>query len=703
MAEIINTAVYKLRLDMSELESDLKKANQMVANSTKATTKNTEDVSNKATKEISKTSTAMSTLIASATSKAFNVASSGVTSFAKNILSVGTGFESTMAQVSAISGATGSDLQSLTDKAAELGRATKYSASEVGEGFTYMAMAGWETEDMLAGIGGMLNLATAGCTDLGVASDIVTDNLTAFGMSAEETDRMVDAMAATVTGSNTTVELMGETLKYVGSTAGALGYSFEDCSVAIGLMANAGIKGSQAGTSLRSVMNRLANDTGGATTTLQEMGVEIVNADGSMRDFGDVMTDMRGVFANLSEAEKAQLASTIAGTEGMSGLLAIVNASEDDYAKLTDSINNSAGAAQEMSDIMGNTTENRIKELQSKIQDLQIKAFNALQPAIDAVISTLGFFADHMEITIPLVIALGAAFVAVKVSGLISSLVSLGGVIFGTVIPAILSTTAALLTSPITWIVLGIAAIIAAILALIANFDKVKEVVGAVFGWIGNFIGGVVENIKGFFQGAWDFITGIFSGIGEFFGSVFEAAFNIIKGVFEGVVGFFGGIWDTIVGIFGGIGTAIGDAVSGAFKFVVNGILSFVENFINTPINIINTALSGINAILGIVGINLGKLPTVSLPRMYTGGIVPAVSGGTPIIAGDGGEDEWVVPESKMASLLEQLENRGNLESGNTYNIYVEGVFATSVAERRKVADQIVEAINQNNRRRFAQ
>lgn len=682
MAEVINTAVYNIRLDLKNLESDLEKADKLVDGSIKNASSNLDDAAKTATKQSNKLSTVMTTVVSKATSKSLDFIGSGVKSFASGILSVGTDFESTMAKVSAISGATGDNLQSLNDKARELGAATKYSASEVGEGFNYMAMAGWETGAMLDGIGGMLNLATVGCTDLGLASDIVTDNLTAFGLSAKDTDRMVDAMAATVTGSNTTVELMGETLKYVGSTAGALGYSFEDCSVAIGLMANAGIKGSQAGTSLRSVMNRLANDTSGATTTLQEMGVEIVNADGSMRDFGDVMTDMRGVFTGLSEAEKAQLASTIAGTEGMSGLLAIVNASDEDYAKLTGSINNSAGAAQEMADIMGDTTENKIKSLQSKVQELQLKGFEVLQPAIDGIIQALGWCAENADWLIPVIGTLAAAIAAYTVVQW--------------------AMNAAMLANPVSLFVAALVVLIGIIVAVIDNFDTIKEVVGAVFGWIGNFIGGVVENIKGFFQGAWDFITGIFSGIGDFFGGVFESAFNIIKGVFEGVVGFFSGIWDTIVGIFGGIGTAIGDAVSGAFKFVVNGILSFVENFINTPINIINTALSGINAILGVVGINLGQLPTVSLPRMYTGGIVPAVSGGMPIIAGDGGEDEWVVPESKMASLVEQLENRGNLDFGNTYNIYVEGVFATSAAERRKVADQVIEAINLNDRRRFA-
>lgn len=694
---VVGAVVYKFTGDNSSLKKTIKENDKLINGSSNESSKAIDKTANSA----NKVSKLVSMTVSNVTSKAINFVTDGVKNFASGILEVGTGFESTMAKVAAISGATGSDFDNLSTKARELGASTRYSSSEVAEGFTYMAMAGWETSDMLSGIDGMLNLATAGCTDLGTASDIVTDNLTAFGLSAKDTDKMVDMMAATVTGSNTTVELMGETLKYVGATAGALGYSFEDCSVAIGLMANAGIKGSQAGTSLRSIMNRLANDTSDCATQLASMGVEVTNADGSMRDFGDVMTDMRGVFANLSEAEKAQLASTIAGTEGMSGLLAIVNASDEDYNKLTDSINNSSGAAAEMADIMGNTTEGKIKELQSKIQELQTKAFEALKPVIDSIIDVLGWMADHMEIVIPIVVALGTAFAMIKLGGLISTLINLGTLLFGTVIPAIVATTGALLTNPITWIIIGIVALIAAIVLLIANFDKVKEVVGAVFGWIGNFIGGVVEGIGEVFQGWWDFVTGLFGGIGDFFKVVFETAFNNIKSVFEGIGNFFKGVWDKIVSIFSGIGQVIGDAVSGAFKMVVNGVLSFIEGFVNGPINVLNGFIGAINIAFGWLGVNLEKIKAISLPRMYTGGIVPAAPGGMPIIAGDGGEDEWVVPESKMASLVEQLEKRGSSGAGNTYNIYVDGVFATSAQERRRVADEIVKAIEENKKKRL--
>lgn len=694
----IYTATYLFDGDNSGLKQTLSENERLVSTSSKEVVSTQEKSSGKS----SKAWTVASTLISSATQKAFDVALSGAKSLAGGILSVGVDFEATMAQVSAISGATGADFDALSAKARELGASTRYSSSEVAEGFTYMAMAGWKTEDMLAGMGSVLNLATAAGSDLATTSDIVTDALTAFGLSAQDTGRFADVLAAASSNANTNVELMGETFKYVAPVAGAMGYSVEDTAAAIGLMANAGIKGSQAGTSLRSMLTRLASPTKDVSESMNELGVSITNSDGTMKSLGDVIGNLREAFSGLSEEQQAQHASSIAGEEAMNGLLAIVNASDEDFIKLTGAINESEGAAQRMSDTMANTTEGRMKELQAKVQELQIKAFEALQPAIDGVIKALGWCADHMEIVTPVVVALGAAFAAIKLTDFVSGLVSIGTTLVTTVIPAILSTTAALLTNPITWIVVGVVAAITALILLIANFDKVKEAVGVVFGWIGNFIGSTVENIKAFFSGAWEFITGIFSGIGDFFGGVFQGAWDAITGVFGGIGNFFKGVWDTIVGIFTGVGKVVGDAVSGAFKFVVNGVLGFVERFINGPINVLNGFIGVINGAFGWAGVNLGKISTVSLPRMYTGGIVPAVSGGMPIIAGDGGEDEWVVPESKMASLIEQLESRtdrGN--GGDTYNIYVDGVFATSAQERRRVADQIIQAIQENNKRRF--
>ena len=257
-----------------------------------------------------------------------------------------------MSEVKAISGATSEEFAQLTDKANQMGAVTKFTASESAEAFKYMAQAGWDAKEMMDGIEGLMSLAAASGEDLGTTSDIVTDALTAFGMSAKESGRFADVMAMAANATNTDVAKMGDTFKYVAPVAGALGYSIEDTAVAIGLMANNGIKASQAGTSLRSLLTNLTHPVGQAEDAINDLGISITNADGSVKPLSQTLQELRSKFGALSEAERAQYAAMLAGQEGMSGLLAIVNASDQDFADLTEQINNSSGAAQEMADIM---------------------------------------------------------------------------------------------------------------------------------------------------------------------------------------------------------------------------------------------------------------------------------------------------------------------------------------------------------------
>lgn len=261
-------------------------------------------------------------------------------------------FEAAMSEVKAISGATSEEFAQLTEKANQMGAVTKFTASESAEAFKYMAQAGWDAKEMMDGIEGLMSLAAASGEDLGTTSDIVTDALTAFGMAAKDSGRFADVMAMAANATNTDVAKMGDTFKYVAPVAGALGYSIEDTAVAIGLMANNGIKASQAGTSLRSLLTNLTHPVGQAADAIEELDISITNADGSVKPLSQTLQELRSKFSALSEAERAQYAAMLAGQEGMSGLLAIVNASEQDFASLTDQINNSSGAAEEMADIM---------------------------------------------------------------------------------------------------------------------------------------------------------------------------------------------------------------------------------------------------------------------------------------------------------------------------------------------------------------
>lgn len=317
--------------------------------------------------------------------KAFDTIAGGAKSLVSSVISTGMAFESSMSNVRALSGATGADFEALSAKAQEMGAKTKFSASEAADAMGYMAMAGWNAKDMLNGIEGVMNLAAASGEDLASVSDIVTDAMTAFGLAADGTTKGVanatyfaDTLAATAASANTNVGLMGETFKYVGTMAGSLGYSIEDVSLAIGLMANRGLKGSMAGTSLNSVMTRLATNTSGAREAIEKLGVKFYDSSGNARALGDVMTELRDATKGMNNEQKTALANTVAGMEAQKGLLAILNATDDEYNSLTDSIKNSTGAAQEQADIKMDNLYGDVTRLKSAWDGLSIKIYTAV-------------------------------------------------------------------------------------------------------------------------------------------------------------------------------------------------------------------------------------------------------------------------------------------------------------------------------------
>lgn len=312
--------------------------------------------------------------------------SAAMTALAGYSIKVGSDFEAGMSKVSAISGATGEELGKLTDKAKEMGAKTKFSATEAASAFEYMAMAGWKTEDMLNGIEGIMNLAAASGEDLATTSDIVTDALTAFGLSASDSSHFADVLAKASSSANTNVSMMGETFKYVAPVAGSLGFSVEDCAVAIGLMANSGIKASQAGTSLRQIFTNLVKPTDAMQGAMDKLGISLTDNNGKMKSLDSIMWDLRDGFSGLTEAEKAQYAATLAGQEGMSGFLAIVNASEADFNSLKDSINNADGSAENMAETMNDNLKGSITILGSAVEGFGIKVYeNMEEPLKDAV------------------------------------------------------------------------------------------------------------------------------------------------------------------------------------------------------------------------------------------------------------------------------------------------------------------------------
>lgn len=333
-------------------------------------------------------------------------------------------FEEAMSTVEALSQANEREMSALTAEAKELGAATKFTAKESADAMGYMAMAGWDAAEMLSGMNGVLQLAAASGEDLAMTSDIVTDSLTAFGLTAADTAHFSDVLAVAASKSNTNVAIMGETFKQSAPLVGALGYSIEDVATAVGLMANAGVKGSIAGTTLKNIFNGLL---GGATLTSAAFGeieFSAVRADGTMKDFAATIDELRGYFGQMSEAEKMTNAETLAGMRGYAGLLAILNATDESYQSLTSNINNCTGAAERMAKIKLDNLNGQLTLMNSAWDAVKTTIGEQFIPELrdmaevgtDALTWVNGFIKDNPAVVKGVVTftgAMGAAAVAI--------------------------------------------------------------------------------------------------------------------------------------------------------------------------------------------------------------------------------------------------------------------------------------------------
>lgn len=371
--------------------------------------------------------------------KAVTAVGSALKSVTTNAVSAGMSFESTMSSVAALSGATGSDFDKLSDKAKQLGASTKYTSSQIASAMEYMSMAGWKADEMLSGMDGVINLTIASGGDLARTSDIVTDALTAFGKQAKDSGEFADVLATASANANTNVDLMGETFKYVGSVAGAMGYSIQDIALATSIMANSSIKGSAAGTALRATITRMAKPTEESSMAMSALGLSLTDANGNMNSFAQIMKDMRKGMQGLTEDEKASYAAMLGGQEAMSGLLAIVNASDEDFNKLSDAINNASGAAETMASIKADNLKGAVDELKSGIEGIGITAFEQAKGKLKEFVKNITSeisdankkLADgkYIEKAIQWVEKLGSAF---KNGGLEGGLKEIGGLLDGT-------------------------------------------------------------------------------------------------------------------------------------------------------------------------------------------------------------------------------------------------------------------------------
>ena len=513
-------------------------------------------------------------------------------------------FDSAMSQVAAVSGATGKELEALRDKAREMGSKTKFSASEAAEAMNYMAMAGWKTGDMLDGIEGIMNLAAASGEDLAVTSDIVTDALTALGLSAADSGHFADILAAASSNANTNVSMMGETFKYCAPVAGALGFTAEDTAEAIGLMANAGIKSSQAGTAMRTMLTSLTGEVTFVGDAFGELTVQTTNADGSMRSLGDILTDCRAAFAQMSESERAANAEALVGKNAMSGFLAVMNAAPGDIEKLNSAINNCDGTVERMAETMQDNLAGQLTILKSQLEELAISIGEILMPSIRQIVGWIQGLVDWLNgldegtkkviMTVALVVAaLGPVLIVVgkvvgavgtiltvvpKIAGAVSGVV---GFVSGTVIPALSAVVAA-----IGWVPIAVAAVIGVVVLLYNKCEWFRDAVNAVWAQVRDFfvsawevicsfftetIPAAWESLVSFFQGIPAWWSGLWQSVGDFFNNVWTGMME--NPVLSGIVDMIRSLWENLSAALQGIWQGIQTAASGAWELIKNVIL----------------------------------------------------------------------------------------------------------------------------------
>lgn len=466
-------------------------------------------------------------------------------------IKIGADFEEGMSEVQAISRASASDMELLKEKAKEMGAETKFSATESAAAFKYMAQAGWNTEDMLNGISGVMSLAAASGEDLALTADIVTDSLTAFGLEAKDAAHFSDVLAMTANATNTDVANLGYTFKYVAPVAGALGYSIEDMSVAIGLMANSGIKAETAGTALRATLTNLAKPTQQMTGYMEELGISLTDAQGNVKPFNEVMVDLREGFEGLTEAQKAEYAAGIAGKEAMSGLLAIVNASDEDFAALTEQINNCNGAAEEAAKIMQDNLKGSVEQLGGALETLGIEFYDSVNTPIRTIVDSATSMVEQLT----------KAFKDGGLSGLVSEL----GTVFAEV-----ATQAA---------------------------NSAPKMIDAATSMITSFLDGIGNNTNRIAEAAVKIGESLINGIAQIIPKVAEVGVEIISSLASNLLGSdvgksIGELGKTIIDSF----KTIASAVSGA----LNSLKPVLSTFISTVSKIAKTVIPPLTKVIEI-------------------------------------------------------------------------------------------------------
>lgn len=574
--------------------------------------------------------------------KAILPVSAAVTGIGVAGLKVASDFEKAMSGVQAITGATGADFEKLRETAIDLGASTSFSSGEVAEAMTEMAKAGWSTTQIIDGMGGVLDATAASGENLGSVATIVADAITGFGLTAKDSAAVADLMTQAANSGTIGIGDLGESYKYIAPMAQSMGLSIQDVTTALSAMSMAGIKGSQAGTSLRTVLANMAKPSNTVAAAMDELGISITNSDGSFKSLDDMVKTMRTSFSGLTDDQKAYYATALAGKEGMSGLLSLLNLSQSEYDNLSASMNNCSGIANQTASVMQDNLQSKIEQMGGALESLAIKladyvnpfltdlvekltsaidAFTNLSPGIQKAILVIG---GIIAVAGPLLIIVGKVISAI---GTIMTIVPKVAGVINVVKGAFAALNATMLANPIVLIIAAIAALVAAFIYLwntnedfrqfwINLWNSIKEIAIAVWEALKDFLAAawqaivaaaatIWNGLASFFAGLWEGIKAIFTtvvtAISTFLSAAWTAIQNTVTTVFTAIQGFFSTVWNAISTIVTTVITAIQTFITTAWntiKTVISTVLAAIQTVFTTIWNaiksVITTVVNGI-------------------------------------------------------------------------------------------------------------
>lgn len=468
----------------------------------------------KAARESNEGYTVLKGTLANLASTAVTAAVGGIKDAASAVVEIGSAFETSMSKVSALSGATGDDLAALESKARELGSTTTFSASQAADALGYMALAGWDTQAMLAGVGPVLSLAQAGELDLAAASDLVTDYLSAFNMTAEDTGRMVDVLAYAQANANTTVDGLGQAFKNCAANCNAAGMDVETTSAAIAMMANQGLKGSEAGTALNAVMRDMTQRMEDGSIKIGDATVAVMDAQGNYRDFADILADVEAATDGMGDAEKAAALQSTFTADSIKGLNLMLNAGAGELSSFRDDLYGCAGAAEDAATAMTDNLQGDLAGMGSAFEELALKIYDGVQePLRDAVqfvtgsvVPALTFLVEHVD------------YVAVALGGVAAAVAAMNFGKVASALSAVPKLLAGITGGPILLVVGALTALAAGAKWAYDNVQPFREAVDALAAELQNALGPVVDQAA------------------DAIGAVLPAAMEGASGVLEGVV-----------------------------------------------------------------------------------------------------------------------------------------------------------------------